>query len=218
MGKTTKAMALALETGHGVLAYDPNSNYRAWPQTATDDLEQFAEITSRQDTRVAVYRPSDPKAELAGFLAIASAHRPVTVIIDEAHYVQRPQQIDPELDAYIRAHERDSLDIILTLHTPTDVWTRAKSLATDFYFWRINWGVDLDYIAEHFSEEIAEKVSELKVYKTDGKLRGGDYLHIDVDSGTHVINTNLASWYVNISEPTRQPVPDWLGMEAICGR
>lgn len=184
--------------------YDINNQVKLWPEFIVDDPDVLPErIEAKQP--VIVYRPMrggyspDAKSELefdfSEFSRVVWPYTNYVLIVDEAHWLQSAAACEPALAGFVRMSDPSGIDLFQTAHAPADMWARARSLASDWYLFRMTRTADLEAVELQCGEEVREKVKTLGPH---------DYLHFDMDNDKWEINADPASWYVNVKSPARK--------------
>jgi hypothetical protein len=168
-GKSTLAFYLAEKTGRAIAIYDVSHRFRAWPESIARTPEEFEDLSER--LRLVVYQPQEDAFKEFGEFSEILWDRELTLILDEASELQEPQSRHDWLHKWIRMHPLETTDVIQTLHAPADAWARCRSLANDWYVFRMWRPNDLKAIAEHCGDETALEVTKLEKHF---------YIHFDV--------------------------------------
>lgn len=199
-GKTTLAVHLALTSGKGIVIFDINSQVEIKNSIIVCELEGFHELmmlSSKERPRIIIYRPiggAQSGALDAEFSEVAkvlwvSGHNYV-FLVDEAHWLQTPQQANEMLETYIRMAD-SSVTLIQTVHTLSDTWTRGRSLASDIIMFQLTRSADLKAVQAEFGEDVSEQVKALPLHH---------YIHVDLDSHKTTKVDNPASWYHDLNK------------------
>lgn len=203
-GKTTLSIFQALEqqkrTGRGIVIYDINSQVNNFPEQivySLDDLQQAAD----EHQEIIVYRPmnasflpsekDDIERDFKAFVEIIWPKTGYILIVDEAHWLQGPSYCHPSLAAYVRMSDPFGIDVFQTAHAPADMWSRTKSLASDWYCFHLTREADLDAVESQCGIEMREAVS---------KLGPHDFAHYNMDTEAFEVVTDPTSWYVDIKK------------------
>ena len=125
------------------------------------------------------------------FAQILWRKRGFTLLVDEASQLQGPSFIEPQLDRFVRMAPGGGVPIIQTMHRPRDSNGLCRSLASDWYIFRTMLGRDVQVIAEHCGEELAQRVSEFQ----EG---GYQCLHWNDATGSGDIVCDSSAWYENL--------------------
>lgn len=185
-GKTTLALSLALATGKSVFIFDPRGEIYLPGAVISNEIVDI--IDSLNDSKLVIYHPQDEVVEEFSFVAETLKHRHnFVLVLDEAHWIQKPMWVHEGLGDLIRTAP-DDVDLIQTMHAPADSWGRGRSLATDWYMFRLTRPADLKAVAEQCGEEIAKVV---------GQLPKHHYMHYAVDDHTFQVNDKPESWLVS---------------------
>lgn len=199
-GKSTLAAYLS-QRKKAVVIFDPNVNFPAFPHLSLDELQLWFEAGS---TGVVVFRP-DPSRISDDFAALSITLWPYgyfSFVIDEAHLLQRPQSMHPELQRWIRQGPREDshdsrgrsldVDIIQTSHRIVDINCDGRSLWSDVFIFRTIHPADLERIERDFGSGVSNAVTQLERFH---------FVHWWLDSGgieRWSIHIDPAAWYCNI--------------------
>jgi hypothetical protein len=194
-GKSTLAMHLALQSGRSVFVFDPACGFTAWPESTATDYAALSELLyadPEERPRVIIYQPdsSDLSAEFETMAELLKRKADYALIVDEAHWVQNPQWATPALQEFVRKPNRYDCYLIQTTHAPSDTWAKARSLATDWYMFKLSRAADLDAVERECGPEVREQVRQ---------LQGHTYLHYRIDKQSYELVDNPSSWYVNLT-------------------
>src|SRR5216684_192063 len=209
LGKSTLAEYVAQSLHETVLIFDANAQFKN-ADFSTSDLRKFEnEINSssrKEGLSVLAYIPSgDIEFEWDRFMSMLWGKNAVpeygdySLIIDEAHRLQKAQYINPWLDRLMRQAPRkergdeNSIDIIQTFHRPIDVHSVVAGLADTVYMFRQTRKSWLDWIAKEWDDDVAQKVATLRT-----PPEGRDVLKLNVESGEYEIVEDASSWYNDI--------------------
>ena len=194
-GKSTLAMYLALNSGRSVFVFDPACGFNAWPESTATDHQALIELLyadPEMRPRVIVYQPEggDLNADFEAMVELLKRKADYALIVDEAHWMQNPQWATPGLQELVRKPNRYDCYLIQTTHAPSDTWAKARSLATDWYIFKLSRAADLDAVERECGTEVRELVKQ---------LQGHTYLHYAIDKQDYELVDNPAAWYVNLA-------------------
>jgi hypothetical protein len=128
------------------------------------------------------------------------------LVIDEAHRIQSPQQINDWLDEFIRRAPRrergdnNPIDIIQTTHTPQDLHRVSWGESDYVYLFNMFDKRALKAIDEQFGQKIPN-ITELVMNLRTPKTGGRDVLEIESETGVHRVITDPAEWFTDIRNP-----------------
>lgn len=227
LGKSVLAASKASELNANQIYFDPGNQFHR-VDLKTSDLKEFQERLEdwpEDKPFVISYVPPRGNIEIAwnnfasvvwDFIGQHKGAASFVLIIDEAHRIQSPQQVNDWLDEFIRRAPRrerndgNPIDIIQTTHCPQDLH-RVSWAETDYtYFFNIFDKRALKAIDEQFGgkiENVVELVSNLKTPKTGGR----EVLRIESETGEYKIIENPDEWYSDI----RNPKPPENSVEAL---
>lgn len=224
LGKSTLAAFQASQLNSNQLFFDPGNQFHNVAYK-TGDLKELQEELEQwpDDAPVSIsYVPPRGNVELwwnsfaATIWDFSGTHEGAmsyVLIIDEAHRIQSPQQINDWLDEFIRRSPRrergdkNPIDIIQTTHLPQDLFRVSWSESDFVYFFNVFDKRALKAIDEQYGEKIPnvkELVSNLKSPRTGGR----EVLEIESETGQYRIITNEAEWASDIktASPPRNTV------------
>jgi hypothetical protein len=192
-GKSTLAMHLALASGRSVFVFDPACGFKAWPESTVGNIATLADmlyLPPDERPRIIIYQPDGANLadEFDAMGELLKTKVDYALIVDEAHWVQHPQWAAPCLQEFVRKPNKFDCYLIQTTHAPADTWGKARSLATDWYIFRLSRAADLDAVERECGSEVREEVT---------KLQGHTYLHFMVDRHVWEISRNEQAWYVD---------------------
>lgn len=188
-GKSTKALSDALKENGGIVIYDINAQFRAFPRSTTSDLERFDQLVSEGDARIIVYRPQwSAWHEFGPVAQILRRLSGYTLLVDEASQLQKAVAAHPDLDWFVRMAP-DGVRVFQTMHRPRDAATVCRSLATDWFIFRTTLRRDLEVIREQCGDEPAAAVARFR----EG---GRDVYHWSDEFGRGEILSNPREWFV----------------------
>jgi len=203
-GKTTLSVFQALEqqkrTGRGIVVYDINSQVKIFPDQIVYSLDELQESVDKQE-EVIVYRPmnasflpsekNEIETDFKSFVEVIWPKTGYILIVDEAHWLQGPGYCHNSLAGYVRMSDPFGIDLFQTAHAPADMWSRTKSLASDWYVFHLTREADLEAVESQCGEAMREAVSHLGPH---------DYAHYNMDTEQFEIVNDPASWFVDINK------------------
>jgi hypothetical protein len=210
-GKTTLAFCMALDSGGGIVIFDPKREFRGWPATVSD-VSQLDKAAKEKNT-VIVYQPNGDTEEEFRPVAewIISQHDLAmskgwdskgfhfTLLCDEAHNLQGPNWANPQLLQILSQNRPEILNVFQTFQSPKDAYNRIKSRVSDWFIFSTNLPSDLDYL----QREIGVNEEDTKRITT---LGDHEYVHFHFDGGQPVADfvTDSGSWYVDLNYTKEQ--------------
>lgn len=195
-GKSTLALALALERRKTVLIFDPNDQYRNIDQIT--DLEGWLDgSTDRSIGRIVPAPPIDEHWQQIAATIDGGKWEwsDYVLILDEASMLMSPQSMDDMLERYVRTAPRD-IDVIVTTHRPRDIHPLMRALATDWFVFQTQIALDVDVIRKNFGDDLAAVVQRLPEYHV---------AHHWLDRGgvpRTVVWDRPQDWYIDIGRST----------------
>lgn len=180
-GKSSLALALALDRHSIVVIFDPDSQYlhcADFPVRIESESEisvamqviQRAMENERLGTTIIAVAPTKPLVEktwIAFADTLAEYQGGYAVIVDEAWNLQKANHANPKLQDMIRSsgnrppigsgnieHSED-FTLIQTSHRFSDLSTNVRFVATDFFIFRSTLTHDLDAIEAAFSPHLS---------------------------------------------------------------
>ena len=200
-------MSNAVATGRGVIIWDPAECVNHLPEATARDLARLSELLNSDPedrARIVVYQPQTEELadDFESFFAILDRKYHFVLLVDECHWIQNPQWATPSLRKIIRKPNRWDAILMQTCHAPSDTWGRARSLATEWYMFKLTRSADLEAIARECGGEVAKEVEGLPPVENP-PLPGSRrvYVHYRVDSARWEIVDRQEDWYVNLSPP-----------------
>lgn len=237
-GKSTLACHLASQLNNHVIVYD-SANQFDNADITFDDLDKFEDFLEDDDkwadnapsfiVRFVPWRASEGNWDtfarlLWKYTGKGEGQASYSLIIDEANKLMTPgpNGINDWLDTFLRLSPQrekgnpNPVDIILVSHRPQDingwVWENSRFCYIFFLF-----GNGLNKIEEHYGDEVAEQVSNLKGPQTVEEDGGGvlpeagskyegerHVLRVTVATGKTVLLTDSSEWYSKIEVPKNQ--------------
>src|SRR6266478_2530288 len=210
-GKTTLAFYMALESGGGVIVFDPKREFRSWPATVSD-VSQLEKAAKEKNT-VIIYHPNGDTEEEFRPVAewIISQHDLAmsrgwdskgfhfTLICDEAHNLQGPNWANPQLLQILSQNRPEILNVFQTFQSPKDAYNRIKSRVSDWFIFSTNLPSDLEYL----QREIGVNEEDTKRITT---LGDHEYVHVHFDGGQPVAEfvTDSSYWFVDLNYTKEQ--------------
>jgi len=206
-GKSTLAMHNALGSRRGVIVYDPAWCFQQWPESTAHNVARLSEILNGdEDERphVIVYQPvgDDQPEEFEAMFSVLESKSHYVLLVDECHWVQNPMWATPSLRRLVRKPTQYDAILMQTCHAPADTWSRTRSLATDWYMFKLTRTADLKAIEAECGQDVAVAVADLPPVHTPpqpGERRV--YIHYQVDSAEWERVDNQEAWYVDLSLP-----------------
>lgn len=216
LGKSTLAEYLALGLNRDLVIFDANNQFKDAEQTS--DLKKVESVLSsasddtpgdtRESFAVAFVPTGDVENDWNAFARVIWQFGDYSLIVDEAHRLQKPQYVNLWLDRFIRQAPRrernDSapIDIIQTYHRPTDVNGIVLGLADYAYVFRTTKQRDIDWIEKEWGEELAKRVQELRTPPIGARPSRDDprdVIRVPVEEpGAYEVIEDQTSWYVDI--------------------
>jgi hypothetical protein len=204
-GKSTLAMSNALETKRAVFVWDPACCFAHWPESTAQNLSRLSELLNADPeyrARIIVYQPGTEEVpeEFEAVFSLLERKAGYVLIVDECHWIQNPSWATPSLRRLIRKPNQFDAIVMQTCHAPADTWARTRSLATDWFMFKLTRAADLEAIERECGSEVAEAVSELPAVHSPslpGERRV--YIHYQVDSAEWEAHDEQEKWYVDLS-------------------
>lgn len=159
-GKTTLAVKLAQQTGRAPIVFDVKNDITAWPDRIVATPEDFEYALHQESKNPLVYRVGKPEEDFGPLAEILWGKRGYCLVVDEAHWLQKPQMCDENLARFIRQASPGDMTLIQTMHAPADSWGRARSLASDWYIFMTTREADLKAVQSQceFDVEILKQL------------------------------------------------------------
>lgn len=214
LGKSTLAEFVAREGNDDVIVFDPNNQFKdAKVRTSSlADLAHYLENSPDDEDMFLAYVPQgEIESEWDAFAAVVWQYGDYALIIDEAHWLQKPNYLNLWLSKFMRQaprrerNDESPVDIVMTFHRPVDINGLVFGLADDIYIFKVTKSRDLDYLENEFSTEIAEAATRLRTPQSEEP--GRDVMRVSVESPEDFeIITDSKSWFVNIRKPAESEV------------
>lgn len=209
-GKSTLAMRHAIDSRRGVVVFDPAACFQHWPESTATDVSRFSELINEEpDTRspIIIFQPESEEIpdEFEAMFAVLQRKSHYALIVDECHWIQTPNWATPALRKLVRKPNQFDCLLLQTCHAPTDTWGRTRSLATDWYMFKLTRQADLEAIERECGKEVAELVAGLPAVHNpplQGERRV--YIHYEIDSAEYHIVDEQEKWYVNLNPPVTE--------------
>jgi hypothetical protein len=192
-GKTTLAMHKARQKHKGVFVWDPGANFEVG--SIVSHPVDFQEAIDR-DVSPIVYQPEDIEQDFYVFAHGVFGTRNVSVVVDEASFLQSPHVLHQALDQLVRFGRRRKIDLFLTQHRMADCNGLLLELVTEFSFFSTKFPRSLERIAEYTTDEIAGRVAQLPDFH---------FLNYEVESGLWLVNSHPDSWHSSINADAKKP-------------
>jgi hypothetical protein len=184
-GKSTLAIYQAKASGKPVAIYDASLRITNFPEVTAHNGEELEQLLA--GSRFIVYQPQDAYEEFGEFSEILWECEPLALVLDEAWALQGPSWGHPELEKWIRTKDVETVDVMQTAHSASDIWARCRSLAHEWYVFRTNRPQDLAVIEEQCGAEFAARLQTLKPR---------EYLKFDTTSWEISAGQPPASWFI----------------------
>jgi hypothetical protein len=172
-GKSTLGLALAVERSRRVVIFDPNGQYPVIQAIRIDDLPNWladssaALIENPRGYHVVRVGPFDTEYVPIAFDQFSEVLYQVnnlSVIVDEAHMLQGPQSLDPNLDRWNRRSPA-SVTVIQTTHRIVDAHPDSRYHADNVFFFFTDNELELKTISKHFGAEVSKAVPTLGLHQ-----------------------------------------------------
>jgi len=179
-------MFLATSKSKGIVIFDPNCQYKIGQ--SFEHVDDLMNAIAENPNGIFVYRPMGKNVEedFDAFSEQLWKRGNFTVIIDEAHNLQKANYLNPWLNKWTRQAPTEAdapftVHIIQTMHRPSDSNGLCRSQATDFYFFRTTLPRDLEVVEDQCGIEVAEMLPNLPQHH---------FVHYNVDTEeTHLVDT-----------------------------
>jgi hypothetical protein len=198
-GKSTLAMHIARMKKANIVVFDPNNQFaNGHIFTDTSEMESFLRsdgVASARTPVVIIYRPAgDVETHFDEFASVMWKYGNYTLIIDEAHNLQKPQSVNPWLNKFIRqapteADAPHTVNLIQCMHRPQDANGIVVSQATHLIFFRFTKERDLKVVENECGLDCATAVRD---------LQGREFVIYFVDDERFEVVDDTTSWYEEI--------------------
>lgn len=214
LGKSTLAEYLALQLNRDLVIFDANNQFKD-AEYRTSDVREVESILDSMDRderaesfSLAFIPTGDVENDWNAFARVIWQFGDYSLIIDEAHRLQKPQYVNLWLDRFIRQAPRTErndahpIDIIQTYHRPTDCNGIVLGLSDYAYVFRTTKQRDVDWIENEWGEEIAQRVQTLRtppIGQKPTKHDPRDVIKVPIEEpSAYEVITDQTSWYVDI--------------------
>lgn len=213
LGKSTHALAVALKLNPHVIIFDTNSQYRSADRVTSSLRELEDEIEAHDDLGeqyIIAYVPQgDVEEEWDAFAELLWEYGNYSVIVDEAHRLQKPSYVNHNLDRLMRQAPRrergddDPIDLIQTFHRPVDINGIVLGLADVVYMFRMTRARDVEAVEREFGPEAASRVTQLLTPASDPP--GREVLEVNIERDEIFVLTDPDKWFINIRKSRVEP-------------
>lgn len=199
-GKSTLALHIAREKHKPIIAYDEHEVYTDVGQVVDlDELEDYVTDGLKRDDFL-VYVPSgeNEQEEFNEFCARIWKPVGVTILIDEASYIQTSGHASKYLKKLLRLNEeRYNVSLIQATHRATELSTVTRSQSWDWYILFTPDPRDIGVIRERWGDAVAAAVQQLD-------FDSHHYIHVSATlKGKFEVITEPQSWYENLRPERR---------------
>lgn len=172
-GKSTLALALAVERARRVLIFDPNGQFPVVQSIRIEDIPDWLAVStsaleenpsSYHVVRVGPFDTEYVPVAFEQFSEILYQVPDISVIVDEAHMLQGPQSLDPNLDRWNRRSPA-SVTVIQTTHRIVDAHPDSRYHADNVFFFFTDNTLELKTIAKHFGQEVSDSIPRLGLHQ-----------------------------------------------------
>jgi len=200
-GKSTLALALALQGSNRVIVFDPNGQFPLISAIPIDGVAAWAESTRDNQgyslARVGPIDSEDIDDYFSSFAEDLFAEKNVSVIVDEAHMLQKPSFIHPALDRWNR-RSPESVNLIQTTHRIVDCHVDSRYHADDVFIFYAYLPRELKTMEESFGPKGISRYIE--------RLQEHQVLHWRKATGgvpKISIWDKSEEWYINLENDNR---------------
>lgn len=214
LGKSTLAEHIALGLNPNLVIFDANNQFHD-AEIRTSDLDELRDALEdsghddQHPISVAFIPQGEVEEDWNRFAHTIWEYGDYSLIIDEAHRLQKPQYVNTWLDKFMRQaprrerNDKNPIDVVQTFHRPTDLNGIVLGLCDYAYIFRTTKVRDLEWIEKEWGSDLREQVQTLSTPQTNPS--GRDVLKVEVESPEHFeLITDPRSWFVNIRESRKQ--------------
>jgi len=162
-GKSTLALALAIDKQQTTIIYDPNDQYGNIP--VIEDVEAWMEAATLESVGRII--ATDPIADFERLTETLDGGvwewSDYTLIVDECSMLMTPGKVHPAMERYARTSPKD-VHMILTTHRIVDVNVLFRALATDWFVFQCFLDLDVEYLTDQFGAQFAAECQSLDLY------------------------------------------------------
>lgn len=165
-GKSTLALSLALTGSNRVIVFDPNGQFPLIGEIPIEKVGEWAEYTRDKPgywlARVGPLDSDEVDDVFSTFAESLFTERNLSVIVDEAHMLQKPSYIHPSLDRWNR-RSPESVTLIQTTHRIVDCHVDSRYHADEVFIFYAYLPRELKTIEDSFGPKgISEHIKQLK--------------------------------------------------------
>jgi hypothetical protein len=208
LGKSTLALYIARKTPTRII-FDPRAMFHTSPDIFRDDLflsgragvEENLELALDTRSEIIVAPPYhvietfNSMCEILARWVEENPREELTLIVDEARFVETTSEINPFFDWLLRCTLRSQVNIVFTAHRPADIAVDIRSIADFWIMFHTTQEHDLKVIAERCGSEVSEMVHELKP---------GEVVIWNDSRATFRKETDRVKWFVPMTTPAAQ--------------
>ncbi len=163
-GKSTLAVALAVNAHDRVLIFDPRGTFPVFRAFEIEDIPGRLDAHEEgqiQITRVGPYDTDEVSDAFSEFTRVSRDREDISVIVDESHMLQGANSLDPNLDRWNR-ESSSSVEVIQTTHRIVDAHPDSRYHADNVFFFYAYLPRELKTVRESFGEDVALALPTLK--------------------------------------------------------
>jgi hypothetical protein len=200
-GKSTIAYHIALQADTRVIV-DPREQFHTTSDVIPDGETLFELLDEREEIIVRPYLDVEESFasamdETCSWIRSNPLEK-IAVLADEARILKLTDVEYPSFDWIVRSAGRESIDVIITAHRPSDIPVNIRAIAHYWFVFHTTQEHDLKVIAERAGDEAAEAVR---------LLRDRNVLVWNDSIGSWRIHTKPQTWYYDLAKLTPKKFP-----------
>ena len=163
-GKSTLAIALAVNAHERTLIFDPRGTFPVFQSYPIEEIPSRLashEPGTIQITRVGPYDTDEVSEAFEEFTRVAWQEEDISVIVDESHMLQGSNSLDPNLDRWNR-QSSSNVEVIQTTHRIVDAHPDSRYHADNVFFFHAYLTRELKTVGESFGGDVASALPLLK--------------------------------------------------------
>jgi hypothetical protein len=194
-GKSTLGLHIARMNRKPIIAFDEHEVFtRVGHVVDLDELEDYiTDGLKRNDFLVYVPSGENEQEEFNEFCARIWKPANVTILIDEASYIQTSGHAAKYLKKLLRLNEEIyNVSLVQCTHRATELSTVSRSQSWDWYILFTPDPGDIRVIRDRWGDEVANAVQQLD-------YDSHHYVHVSATlKGKYEVITDSDSWYENL--------------------
>lgn len=188
-GKSTLGYDIACRKST-IVIFDPRKQFGT-TDCVLPDAERLTEYLNEKP-EIIIHPYHDPKLcfEEVSFKLDSwiqqNPGEPLAFLVDEARFIDTPEQEYVSFDRIIRFSNPQDVDVIMTCHRPVDISTDIRAIADYWCIFKTTLEHDLRIVRDRCGEQVTEIVA---------KLGPQEYVLWNDGDGTYAVKRDRAAWY-----------------------